>query len=63
MPGRFTVLHRASSIPLIRVARPPIVARLGLLHGDRKSFTYNLPSSRSAGTGPASADVEVFLAW
>ena len=61
MPERFPVFVRASSICFIRAARPPVVARFSLLHRDRKSFTYSLPSSRSAGIGPGSASVEAFL--
>ena len=61
MPGRFPVFVRASSIRFIRAARPPVVASFSLLHRDRKSFTYSLPSSRSAGIEPGSASVEAFL--
>ena len=52
MPGRLSMLVRASSIRLIRASRPPVVVRFSLLHRDRKSFTYSLPSSRSEGIGP-----------
>ena len=62
MPGRLSVLFRASSIRLIRASRPPVVVTFSLLHRDRKSFTYSLPSSRSAGIGLGSAGVEAFLA-
>ena len=61
VPERFAVFSRASSIRLIRAARPPVVRRLSRLHKDRKSLTYSLPSSRSAGRWPGSANVEVFL--
>ena len=61
LPERITVFCRASSIRLIRAARPPVVRRLSRLHKDRKSLTYSLPSSRSAGRWPGSANVEVFL--
>ena len=62
MPERFPVFCRTSSMRLIRAARPPVVARFSLLHKDHKSLTYSLPISRSAGIGPGSANVEVFLA-
>ena len=62
MPGRLSVLVRASSIRLIRASHPRVVLGFSLLHRDRKSFTYSLPSSRSAGIGPGSAGVEAFLA-
>ena len=52
MPGRLSMLVRASSIRLIRASRPPVVVRFSLLHRDRKSFMYSLPSSRSEGIGP-----------
>ena len=54
MPGRLSVLVRASSIRLIRASHPPVVLGFSLLHRDRKSFTYSLPSSRSAGIGRGS---------
>ena len=54
MPGRLSVLVRAS--------RPPVIVRFSLLYRDSKSFAYSLPSSRSTGIGPGSAGVEVFLA-
>ena len=52
VPGTLSVLVRASSIRLIRASGPLVVVRFSLLHRDRKSFTYSLPSLRSSGIGP-----------
>ena len=44
VPERFPVFCCASLMCLIRAAHPPVVARYSLLHKDRKSLTYSLPS-------------------